>query len=204
MRVAEAIESGMVGVSKGLISDPAVCGIKQSGLGREGWARGSRGIPGGQVHRCEPEVLHRRCDGMRASLGRGIRKLGKHLGARSRARCCRGRIDPPIRPVLDPRFRPTITWSSGYVRRVEDDPVAPGDVSGITVRLFAGHGEFDSQACRHLPPTKQPRCVTCEDRVALAVSDSRYRVDEGDWFFVAHLEGIVRPEQNLFRTDRID
>ena len=38
MRVAEAIEAGMVGVNRGLISDPAAPfgGIKQSGLGREG------------------------------------------------------------------------------------------------------------------------------------------------------------------------
>jgi succinate-semialdehyde dehydrogenase/glutarate-semialdehyde dehydrogenase len=38
MRVAEALETGMVGVNRGLISDPAAPfgGVKQSGLGREG------------------------------------------------------------------------------------------------------------------------------------------------------------------------
>ncbi|MFP5333346.1 MAG: NAD-dependent succinate-semialdehyde dehydrogenase [Acidimicrobiia bacterium] len=38
MRVSEAIEAGMVGVNRGLISDPAAPfgGVKQSGLGREG------------------------------------------------------------------------------------------------------------------------------------------------------------------------
>ncbi|WP_018601908.1 NAD-dependent succinate-semialdehyde dehydrogenase [Mycobacterium sp. 155] len=43
LRVAEAIESGMVGVNRGIISDPAAPfgGIKESGFGREG---GSEGI----------------------------------------------------------------------------------------------------------------------------------------------------------------
>ncbi|GMQ85109.1 MAG: NAD-dependent succinate-semialdehyde dehydrogenase [Acidimicrobiia bacterium] len=38
LRVAEAIETGMVGVNRGLISDPAAPfgGVKESGLGREG------------------------------------------------------------------------------------------------------------------------------------------------------------------------
>jgi succinate-semialdehyde dehydrogenase/glutarate-semialdehyde dehydrogenase len=43
LRAAEAIEAGMVGVNRGIISDPAAPfgGIKQSGFGREG---GSEGI----------------------------------------------------------------------------------------------------------------------------------------------------------------
>jgi succinate-semialdehyde dehydrogenase/glutarate-semialdehyde dehydrogenase len=42
LRVAEAIESGMVGVNRGMISDPAAPfgGVKQSGLGREGGHEG--------------------------------------------------------------------------------------------------------------------------------------------------------------------
>ena len=36
--VAEALESGMVGINRGVVSDPAAPfgGVKQSGLGREG------------------------------------------------------------------------------------------------------------------------------------------------------------------------
>ncbi|HYA51982.1 MAG TPA: aldehyde dehydrogenase family protein, partial [Streptosporangiaceae bacterium] len=38
LRVSEALETGMVGVNRGIVSDPAAPfgGVKQSGLGREG------------------------------------------------------------------------------------------------------------------------------------------------------------------------
>jgi succinate-semialdehyde dehydrogenase/glutarate-semialdehyde dehydrogenase len=44
LRVADALEVGMVGVNRGLISDPAAPfgGVKQSGLGREGGHEGIR------------------------------------------------------------------------------------------------------------------------------------------------------------------
>lgn len=42
LRVADALESGMVGVNRGIISDPAAPfgGVKESGIGREGGAEG--------------------------------------------------------------------------------------------------------------------------------------------------------------------
>jgi succinate-semialdehyde dehydrogenase/glutarate-semialdehyde dehydrogenase len=42
LRLAEGIESGMVGLNRGLVSDPAAPfgGTKQSGLGREGSTEG--------------------------------------------------------------------------------------------------------------------------------------------------------------------
>jgi succinate-semialdehyde dehydrogenase/glutarate-semialdehyde dehydrogenase len=44
MRVGEAIETGMVGLNRGVISDPAAPfgGVKQSGIGREGGHHGLR------------------------------------------------------------------------------------------------------------------------------------------------------------------
>ena len=41
---AERVEAGMVGVNRGLVSDPAAPfgGVKQSGLGREGAREGIR------------------------------------------------------------------------------------------------------------------------------------------------------------------
>jgi succinate-semialdehyde dehydrogenase / glutarate-semialdehyde dehydrogenase len=44
MRVAEAIETGMVGLNRGVVSDPAAPfgGVKQSGVGREGGHHGLR------------------------------------------------------------------------------------------------------------------------------------------------------------------
>jgi succinate-semialdehyde dehydrogenase/glutarate-semialdehyde dehydrogenase len=42
LRVAEALESGMVGLNQGVVSNPAAPfgGVKQSGLGREGGPTG--------------------------------------------------------------------------------------------------------------------------------------------------------------------
>jgi succinate-semialdehyde dehydrogenase / glutarate-semialdehyde dehydrogenase len=42
LRVSEALEAGMVGLNRGLVSDPAAPfgGVKQSGIGREGGHEG--------------------------------------------------------------------------------------------------------------------------------------------------------------------
>jgi succinate-semialdehyde dehydrogenase/glutarate-semialdehyde dehydrogenase len=42
LRVSEALEAGMVGLNRGLVSDPAAPfgGVKQSGVGREGGHEG--------------------------------------------------------------------------------------------------------------------------------------------------------------------
>jgi succinate-semialdehyde dehydrogenase/glutarate-semialdehyde dehydrogenase len=42
LRVAEALETGMVGLNKGIVSDPAAPfgGVKESGIGREGGHEG--------------------------------------------------------------------------------------------------------------------------------------------------------------------
>ena len=42
LRVSEALEAGMIGLNRGLVSDPAAPfgGVKQSGIGREGALEG--------------------------------------------------------------------------------------------------------------------------------------------------------------------
>ena len=42
LQVAEALEAGMIGINRGVVSDPAAPfgGVKQSGLGREGGHEG--------------------------------------------------------------------------------------------------------------------------------------------------------------------
>ena len=44
MRIAERLDAGMVGVNRGIVSDPAAPfgGVKQSGIGREGAHEGMR------------------------------------------------------------------------------------------------------------------------------------------------------------------
>jgi succinate-semialdehyde dehydrogenase/glutarate-semialdehyde dehydrogenase len=44
MRISEKLEFGMIGLNRGLVSDPAAPfgGVKQSGLGREGAAEGMK------------------------------------------------------------------------------------------------------------------------------------------------------------------
>ena len=53
LRVSEALEAGMVGVNRGIVSDPAAPfgGVKQSGLGREGGHDGLLEFTEIQVHR---------------------------------------------------------------------------------------------------------------------------------------------------------
>ena len=52
-RVCEGLETGMVGLNQGLVSNPAAPfgGVKASGFGREGGRGGDRGVPGDQVRR---------------------------------------------------------------------------------------------------------------------------------------------------------
>ena len=58
LRVAEGIQSGMVGINRGVISDPAAPfgGVKESGFGREGGFEGHRRVPRHQVHRADEVV----------------------------------------------------------------------------------------------------------------------------------------------------
>lgn len=56
LRLAEALDAGMVGVNRGLVSDPAAPfgGVKQSGLGREGAREGLLEFTETQMGHCRP------------------------------------------------------------------------------------------------------------------------------------------------------
>lgn len=47
LRIGEQIEAGMIGINRGVVSDPSVPfgGVKQSGIGREGAHEGIREYP---------------------------------------------------------------------------------------------------------------------------------------------------------------
>ena len=76
LRVSERLESGMVGLNRGLISDPAAPfgGVKQSGLGREGGHHGIMEFVRDQVHRRELVAARRSTSARRgwASPGREV------------------------------------------------------------------------------------------------------------------------------------
>ena len=56
LKIAEGLETGMVGLNQGIVSNPAAPfgGVKHSGFGREGGVGGHRGVPGDQVRRHRP------------------------------------------------------------------------------------------------------------------------------------------------------
>ena len=53
LRVCERLEVGMIGLNRGLVSDPAAPfgGVKQSGLGPRGRLRGHRRVPRDHLRR---------------------------------------------------------------------------------------------------------------------------------------------------------
>ena len=74
------VESGMVGVNRGVISDAAAPfgGVKESGFGREGGFGGHRGVPRHEVHRADQVAAAlSRADakGPRRSACRGLLRL---------------------------------------------------------------------------------------------------------------------------------
>ena len=64
LRVCERLETGMIGLNQGMVSNAQAPfgGVKQSGFGREGGSRGDRGVPRDQVRRREPLMRRLRCE----------------------------------------------------------------------------------------------------------------------------------------------
>ena len=77
MRLVDALQTGMVGLNTGVVSNAAAPfgGVKQSGLGREGGARGPQRVPGHEVH-ARPRPLGLSATG----LTTGNLPVGKLLG----------------------------------------------------------------------------------------------------------------------------
>ena len=103
--VAERLETGMVGINKGLVSDPAAPfgGVKQSGLGREGGHEGLLAF-------CETKYVARRL----------VAEVPRASGVSAQAttpprgwRCCAASPSWPTPPTPWPRPPPAASTSSG-------------------------------------------------------------------------------------------
>ena len=96
-RVAEALESGMVGVNTGLLANEAAPfgGVKQSGLGREGFEIRYRGLPRDQVYLPERDLS--RSPRRSGSVFRRDKRADIEInGDRLMVGRCRLSIDPDI------------------------------------------------------------------------------------------------------------
>ena len=63
LRVCEALETGMIGLNQGLVSNAGAPfgGVKQSGIGREGGNEGIQRVPGDEVRRRQRLTTRRPC-----------------------------------------------------------------------------------------------------------------------------------------------
>ena len=140
MRVSERLDFGMIGLNRGLVSDPAAPfgGMKQSGIGREGRARGTDGVPGDAIHLADVVIrtpAQGRVDGYPDAAARRDRRRGQDhqmvQGCRRRGRsratiCSRSR---PTRPRWRCRRRRAGVLTEIRVR--EGDVVPVGAVVAV-------------------------------------------------------------------------
>ena len=167
MRVSEKLDFGMIGLNRGLVSDPAAPfgGMKQSGLGREGAHEGLHGVHGDAVH--FGELVERRASCGGTAMDVLMPQLGETVaeGKISKWFVAAGDAVKPGDNLFEIETDkvsmevPAIAAGTLAEIRVQAGEVAP---VGAVVAIIQGKGETVSRAGRKLrsPPRKRgPRPV---------------------------------------------
>ena len=159
MRVSEKLDFGMIGLNRGLVSDPAAPfgGIKQSGLGREGAHEGHEGISRDAIRL--GDLVSARNGEARGRSDAAARRDRRRGQDHEMVQGGRRRREAGRQPVRD-RDRQDLDGSAGDQRRHADrDPFSGrrGRQVGAVVAVIAGAGGAARRSAgRQAPPPQTP------------------------------------------------